>query len=214
MSYVRVRLPAGREVPKGGPLAHAALSPAAHAQSGLPFKSLVISESQPLQGSPTSPGAAFSPGAGASMGGQGTLLSPGAVLSPDGPVDSFTTVGLAAGGAPILRDGSTVLNPGPLPPGTADAVQRVKSQLQAEAEAAAAAAATAATPMDVENLMARNRDKLNMLKELTTLSSNDSVEAIDAFLNKFARTQPGLPERTRTPVLRIHTPQGAVSELT
>jgi hypothetical protein len=40
----------------------------------------------------------------------------------------------------------------------------LQSELQAEADAAAAAAKVAKSPLDVENLMQQNKDKLNMLK--------------------------------------------------
>lgn len=40
----------------------------------------------------------------------------------------------------------------------------LQAQLQREAASHAAAAKSAATPMDMENLMQQNKDKLNMLK--------------------------------------------------
>ena len=42
---------------------------------------------------------------------------------------------------------------------------------------------------------------------MSQLNATDSVEAIDDFLLKFVNNRGGLPERTKTPVLRINTPE-------
>ncbi|EFJ50945.1 hypothetical protein VOLCADRAFT_88396 [Volvox carteri f. nagariensis] len=68
-------------------------------------------------------------------------------------------------------------------------------------------AAASATPLDVDMVMSRNKEKLEMLKGITDLAVGAaSVEALDEFLARYAAQRPGLPERTATPVLRICTP--------
>ncbi|GIL46884.1 hypothetical protein Vafri_3750 [Volvox africanus] len=68
-------------------------------------------------------------------------------------------------------------------------------------------AAAPATPLDVDSVMNRNKEKLEMLKGITDLTTGAaSVEALDAFLARYAAQRPGLPERTATPVLRVCTP--------
>ncbi|GLI58628.1 hypothetical protein VaNZ11_000363 [Volvox africanus] len=67
--------------------------------------------------------------------------------------------------------------------------------------------AAPATPLDVDSVMNRNKEKLEMLKGITDLTTGAaSVEALDAFLARYAAQRPGLPERTATPVLRVCTP--------
>ena len=152
-------------------------------------------------------------GGGGAMGGR--MTPPGLGLSQGAP----------PGGVPT-RNTSQALETGPVPRtppglglqssalgaavlgGPAAAGGGLHRQLSANARLRGAAAAT---PVDVDLVMHRNQDKLAMLKNMTDLaagaSAGASIEALDDFLARYASQRPGLPERTVTPVLRIHTPQ-------
>ncbi|KAF5828210.1 hypothetical protein DUNSADRAFT_18022 [Dunaliella salina] len=214
--------PNGRELPKHSYPANN-MSQQAAAANDLPFRSLHLSEG--LKGMA---GAGEKAKENPTAALRRSAHQPEANLMrmdlPDGHLEDLESygpspraslaadVGVEGGGRKrvIGADASVEhLNPNPLPPSTADALEKARSELQSGAQASASAAAAASTPADVESLMRQNRDKLSMLKELAALGEAGAVDRVDSFLKRFSNTHASLPESMLTPALRVNTPVAA-----